>query len=287
MRGNGKPSITEGLFSVSHWQELVHYRYLLQNLVVRDLKVRYKNSVLGVLWSLLNPLLMMCIFWLVFSVFANRQIRQYPIFVLAGLLPWNFFSASVVGGANVILGNASLVKKVYFPRELLPVSLVLSNLVNFFIAYLVLIVALYLSGLGLSRYALWLPIILLTQLLFTMGLVFFLSAAHLFFRDIAMILDVGMLGLFFLTPIFYTLEDFGNVTLWGISFDAARVLRWINPMASIIDGYRTVLWGSLNSDGAVNMGVDFMTRTFVTAVITFVLGYLFFRRTEYLFGEIL
>ena len=202
---NLRPSPSKKTPFVSHWQELIHYRYLLQNLVVRDLKVRYKSSVLGVLWSLLNPLLMMCVFWLVFGVFANRQIRQYPVFVLTGLLPWNFFSASVVGGAYAILGNATLIKKVYFPRELLPVSLVLSNLVNFLIAYLVLIVALYASGLGLTRYALWLPIILLAQLLFTLGLVFFLSAAHLFFRDIAMILDVGMLALFFLTHLFFTL----------------------------------------------------------------------------------
>lgn len=278
------PSIDSGWRG--HARELYHYRYLLQNLVIRDLKVRYKNSVLGILWSLLNPLLMMLVFTMVFSVFRNEGIRQYPVFILVGLMPWNFFSGSIVGGANSILGNTSLIKKVYFPREILPTAVVLSNLVNFLIALAVLIVFLFAFGIGLTRYALWVPLILLTQIIFTLGLVYFLSAAHVFFRDIAMILDVGMLAWFFLTPIFYTLERFGMVTIGAITFDAARVMRWVNPMASIIDGYRTVLWGTINgNDGPANMGIDFITRTVATAVLTLLFGYWFFRRTQHLFGE--
>ncbi len=268
----------------AHGRELLHYRYLLQNLVMRDLKVRYKNSVLGILWSLLNPLLMMAVFWLVFSAMDN-DIRQYPVFVLVGLMPWNFFSGSVVGGANAILTNAPLVKKVYFPRELLPTAVVLSNLVNFLLAITVLIAALYISGIGLTIHALWVPIILLTQIILTLGLAYLLSAAHVFYRDVAMILDVGMLALFFLSPIFYTLEQFGTIERFGIAFDAARVMRWANPMASIIDGYRTVLWGTLGSDGPASMGLDFFLRTFLTSVVVLLVGYFCFRRMEPYFGE--
>lgn len=269
-----------------HWRELVAYRYLLHNLIARDLKVRYKNSALGIVWSMLNPLLLMLVFTIVFSVFANEGIRQYPVFILVGLLPWNFFSGSIVGGANAILTNSALVKKVYFPREILPTAVVLSNLVNFLIGLGVLTIFLYAFGLGLTRHALWVPVILLTQVIFTLGLVYFLSAAHVFYRDVAMILDVGMLAWFFLTPIFYTLDRFGRVAVAGVSFDAARVMRWVNPMASIVDGYRTVLWGTLYGEsGPVGMGLDFLGRTFVTALITLVLGYLFFRRVEYWFGE--
>ena len=123
--------------------ELRQYQYLLRNLVVRDLKARYKSSVLGILWSILNPLFLMLVFTIVFSVLANNQIRQYPVFVLVGLIPWNFFSGALTSGTISITGNSALVKKVYFPRELLPTSALLSNLVNFLFAFAVLIILLY------------------------------------------------------------------------------------------------------------------------------------------------
>ena len=130
-------------------RELRHYQYLLRNLVVRDLKARYKSSVLGILWSILNPLFLMLVFTVVFSVLADNQIRQYPVFVLVGLIPWNFFSGALTSGTTSITGNSALVKKVYFPRELLPTSALLSNLVNFLFAFGVLIVLLYAFGLSL------------------------------------------------------------------------------------------------------------------------------------------
>ncbi len=284
----------------THLRELWHYRYLLYNLVVRDLKVRYKNSVLGVLWSILNPLFIMIVFTLVFDKFSGSgQIDAYPIFVLVGIIPWNFFSGSIIGGTNGILGNASLIKKVYFPREILPTATILSNLVNFLIALLVMFVMLYAFGIGLSIHALWLPVILLTQLLFMLGLVYFLSAAQVFYRDVAMILDVGMLAFFFLTPIFYTVDQFCNTTLLGITFDPGRLMRWLNPMASIIDAYRTVLWGTLvypvetcaqgisTYSPPAGMGLDFVGRTLLTSVIVLIAGYAFFRRAEWKFGELL
>jgi ABC-type polysaccharide/polyol phosphate export permease len=267
------------------WHELRQYDYLLYNLVARDIKVRYKNSLLGIGWSMLNPLLLMLVFTVVFGVFADGSLRQYPVFILVGIMPWNFFSGSVVAGANSLLTSSSLLKKVFFPREILPAATVFANLVNFLVGFVVLVVFLYAFGIGLTRHALWVPVILVTQVIFTLGLVFFLSAAHVFYRDVGMILDVGMLAWFFLTPIFYTLEMFGMVTVAGISFDAARVMRWINPMASIIDGYRTVLWGTVSSNGPVGMGLDFVTRTLLTALATFAFGYWFFRRSEHLFGE--
>lgn len=272
-------------------QELYKYRFLLRNLIVRDLKVRYKNSILGVLWSLLNPLLMMVVFSLVFGVLSSNDIRQYSVFFLVGLMPWNFFSGSVLGGANSITGNGHLVKKVYFPRELLPVATLMSNLVNFFIALAVLVVFLYGSGIGLTAHALWVPLILFTQLLFTLGLAFLLSSLHVFYRDIMMILDVLMLAWFFLTPIMYPLSRFGQeITVLGVELLPAQVMRWVNPMASIIDGYRTVLWGTMNSAGQVSAGpatMDpaYLLRTFVTALIVLIVGYVVFARRRHLFAE--
>ena len=118
-------------------REIWAYRDLLFNLVRRDLAVRYKRSVLGFLWSFLNPLLMMLVFFIVFQVVRPLQVRSYPLFVLAGLLPWNFLAGSLSGAARSITGNANLIDKVYFPRELLPLSVVLANLVNFLLSLLV------------------------------------------------------------------------------------------------------------------------------------------------------
>ncbi|HSH04959.1 MAG TPA: ABC transporter permease [Anaerolineae bacterium] len=288
---NGKDSkvsvVSLMRFGIERGHELYAYRFLLYNLVIRDLKVRYKNSVLGVLWSLLNPLMMMVVFSLVFNILMrNDAIRQYGVFILVGLLPWNFFTGALMGGSTVIAGNANLIKKVYFPRELLPLSVILSNLVNFLLALIVLVLFLYISGLGITRYALWLPFLLMAQLIFTLGLCLFLGTMHVYYRDIVMILDVVLLAGFFLTPVFYSLDFFGDmVTVLGVTFDPAMVMRWVNPMASIIDGYRTVLWGTLDSNGAVSMDLRYFMRTLVTALLTLFLGYGFFMRHQHVFGE--
>lgn len=266
---------------------LVEYRYLLSNLVIRDIKARYKNSVLGILWSMLNPLGLMVVFTTVFSVMGRGQdYRQYPVFVLVGIIPWNFFSGSLSSGTMAVISNSSLVKKVYFPRELLPTASLFSNLVNFLFTFLVLIAFIYAFGIGLTIHALWIPIILITQLIFTLGITLFLSAVSVFFRDVLMILDVGLTAWFFMTPIIYPFEFFSDSsTIFGITFNPAQLMRWLNPMASIVDSYRTVLWGTQGSAGPVNMDPVFLLRTFVTAVLTLLVGYTVFIRTEHLFGE--
>ncbi len=267
--------------------ELYRFRYLLFNLVVRDLKIRYKGSLLGVVWSFLNPLLMMLVFTLIFEVaFGRSDVRQYPIFFLVGLLPWNFFSGSIIGGPIAITNNASILKKVYFPRELLPIATVLSNLVNFGFAFLILIAFLLFSGLGISEHALWVIPLLITQILFTAGLVLTLSAVNVFYRDVLMIMDVLMLAWFFLTPIMYSLDFFGaSQTIVGISFNPGQVMRWLNPMASIIDGFRTVLWGTLETGGPAPMFPPYLYRTLATSLIVFVFGYWVFLKLEGTFGE--
>lgn len=264
-----------------------NFRYLLNNLVIRDIKARYKNSVLGILWSMLNPLGLMLVFTMVFTILGRGGgYRQYPVFVLVGIMPWNFFSGALTSGTTSIISNSSLLKKVYFPRELLPTASLLSNLVNFAFTLLVLVIFLYAYRLGLTIHALWVPFILLTQLIFTLGIVFILSAITVFYRDVLMILQVALQAWFFLTPIFYPFEFFGDLTtILGISFNPAQVMRWLNPMASIIDSYRTVLWGTQGSLGPVNMNPIFLLRTFITSVIIFIIGYAVFIRTEHLFGE--
>lgn len=267
--------------------ELYHYRYLLRNLVIRDLKVRYKNSILGIFWSLLRPLLMMTVYTVLFTILIpNESVEKFPIFILVALIPWQFHTGTVTSSASSITGNSSIIKKVYFPRILLPVAAILSNLVNFLLSSLVLLVLLFAFGVGITIHAFWLPLILFTQITFLLGLALIFSTLQAFYRDTLMILEVGLLAWFFLTPVFYPFERFGSeAMLWGISFDPARVMRWINPMASIVDSYRTVLWGTVGSNGPVSMDLLALLRTFITAVLIFILGYIVFSRSEHLFGE--
>lgn len=271
----------------TRFKESIQYRFLLQNLVKRDLKVRYRNSVLGVLWSLLNPLLMVLVFSVIFGALLPRDdIRQYTIFFLVALLPWHFFSGSLLSGTVSITDSATLVKKVYFPRELLPTAALFSNLVNFFLALVILVVLLFISGLGLTIHALWLPPILITQLLFTLGLMLFLGSLNVFYRDIIMVVDVLLLAWFFMTPVIYPLEWLqGTKTILGVTMTPAVIMRWLNPMASIVDGYRTVLWGTMGSNGPVAMDPAFLLRTFLTALLVFVVGYAAFTSRQHLFAE--
>ncbi len=259
-------------------RELWEYRELIYNLVLRDLKVRYKNSVLGVVWSWLNPLLMMLVFTF---IFRRPDMRDFHIYVLSGLLPWNFFSGAVMGGIPSIVGNGHLIKKVYFPREVLPISLVLSNLVNFLIGMPVLFLLALISGVRLNAYVLLLPVPILIQTLFAIGLVLFLSTLEVFYRDTHMLMDVGMLAWFFITPIFYQVEQQlpETMALLGQTLYPRRLLFWINPMASIINTYQDLIY-----NGELTV-LSFLARTAVTAVLVLVFGYWFFLRFRGRFGE--
>lgn len=268
-------------------RELWAYRELTYNLVVRNLKVRYKNSVLGIFWSLLNPLLMMMVFTIMFRVLWNNSgVRLFHLFVLTGILPWNFFSGAVVESIHSVVGNGHLVKKVYFPREVLPISTVLSQLVHFLLALLVLVPILFISGVGLTWHALWLPLIIATQVIFILGLAFFLSTLNVYYRDTAMIMDVGMMAWFFLTPVFWPVEWLPPSRLiLGMTVDVHRLVRWLNPMASIVDSYRTVLYGSAAGAGPSEPALDFLLRTFITALVLCLAGWWFFARKSREFGE--
>lgn len=267
--------------------ELYYYRELIRNLVVRDLKVRYKNSVLGFLWSLVNPLLMMLVFTVVFQIMLpNEQIRAFPIFVLCALLPWNWFAASLNEAIPSIVNNAHLIKKVYFPREVLPLSVVLANGVNFTLALLVLFAMIFVYGVHLSAWVLLLPAIMAVQLLFTLGVAFFLSAVNVFYRDTGVIMEVVLLAWFFLTPIFYPVTLLSaHREIWGITVPVQRLVYILNPMASLISAYRDILWGSLEGGPPGAPGLDFLGRTVITSIAILVAGYLFFTRHSRTFGE--
>jgi ABC-type polysaccharide/polyol phosphate export permease len=261
--------------------EVVRYRELISNLVIRELKARYKNSVLGFFWSLLNPLGMMLVFTFVFTVLTpNTQMPKYPIFFLCGFLPWQFFSAAVMTSLYSIIGNGTLVNKVYFPREILPTSTVLAHLVNLLLALLVLFGALLVTQTPLSPYIWLLPVVIAVQTCFVLGMAFFLSTLNVFYRDTAMIMDVVMLAWFFLTPVFYPIEILPqSYELFGLTLNIQRLMYILNPMASMIAAYRDLLyWG-------YRTNLDFFLRTAVTSLIVLIIGYVFFLRHSHRFGE--
>jgi ABC-type polysaccharide/polyol phosphate export permease len=234
-RGAAAESLSGGMPEVFvHLTELLRYRGLVRNLVARDLKVRYRNSILGFLWCLLNPLMMMGVFTVVFTVLMRSEVRNFPVFVLVGILAWNFHATAVTGAIGSIVHNSQLVMKIYFPREVLPLSTVLSNAVNFVLALVALFGVILAFRVQLGASLVYLPVIFFTQVIFASGIALFLSALTVFFRDVEIIMEAVMLAWFFLTPIFYRMED--------LAPNYYRIMYIANPMASIVSAYRDVLY---------------------------------------------
>ena len=258
---------------VAQAAELIRYRSLVFNLVSKDLKVRYKNSVLGFMWSLLNPLLMMLVFTFVFTQLIGvvGTIENFPVFVLIGLLAWNWTATSVAAGTKAITDNAPLINKVYFPRMLLPVSVVLSHMIHYILALPVLFVFMGIYGMSFSPWLVYLPVIIVVQTIFLIALVLILSALHVYFRDTIVLVEVGLTAWFFMTPIFYRVED--------VVPDLVQWMYWLNPMASIIAELHTVLYYGSVPDPL------FMARTLVTALVLLVIGYVLFSRVSKHIGE--
>ena len=219
-------------------RELWAYRDLLLNLVRRDLAVRYRRSALGFLWSFLNPLLMMLVFAVVFMVIRPQEVGKYPLFVLTGLLAWNFTAGSLSGAVRSITSNANLIDKVYFPREVLPLSVVLANLVNFLFSLAVFVPLAVVFGARPGWWALALPGVIGVQLVLVAGLALIVAALNVFYRDTEAVLDVALTAWFFLTPVFWQLELLPNEIL-GV--DVWRLEYTLNPMATLVTDYRYVL----------------------------------------------
>ncbi len=261
---------------LSYLSELLRYRDLVANLVVRDLKVRYKSSVLGFLWSLLNPLLMMTVFYVVFTVLLARGIEAFPLFILSALLPWHFFATTVTGGLKSVVAHASLVKKVYFPREVLPLSHTIANLVNFLLAVPVLVVLMVAFHAPFTWNLLYFPLIVAIEVIFVLGVTLALSAVYVFLRDTEVIVEVLLTAWFFLTPVFYRMDDLTSA--WH-GLDVKRIMYIVNPMASIIESFRLIFYNGAPPD------LYFLLRTLVTSLAVLVAGYWLFLRLSHSFGE--
>ena len=215
-------------------KEIWDYRTMISSLVKRDLRGRYKGSVLGFLWTFLNPLLQLIVYTFVFSVIMRAGIEDYYLFLFVALVPWTFFSTSVGGGAGCITSQQSLVNKIYFPREVLPISYVLSQLINMLLSFIVVAIVLLVSGKGINLAVWWyLPIIILQETLLAFGLTLLVAGITVYFRDMQFLLNIIMMAWQFLSPVMYSVD---------MVPDNFRGIFNLNPMTPIIVAYRDVLY---------------------------------------------
>jgi lipopolysaccharide transport system permease protein len=212
---------------------LYDYRELIRNLVVSDLKVKYANSILGFAWSLVNPLLMMLVLYVVFNGFYQMK-ENFVLYILTGLLAWRFFSMGTTNALSSIVGRPGLVTKIYIPREILPLSSVLSSLISSLLEFCVLIPLLFLLGGGVSATALLFPFILALFFLLVYGLALILSSLYVYFRDLNQIWEVLMQIGFFATPIMYSLDLIQKMP------SQLQFLYRLNPVTKLIEMYRDI-----------------------------------------------
>ena len=249
----------------------IHYFELIYNLAKKDLKVRYKSATLGFLWTILNPLLMMVALTVVFSMFLRIKTEfPYSIFVLTGLIPWTFFNLSLSSCTNSITDNCNQIKKVYFPREIIPLSIVLANLVNYLLSLLILLFLLLFFRIKLTYLVLLVPIIIGVQLLFTIGISLITSSLNVYYRDIRYIVEATLLIWFYATPVFYPIS---------MVPERFRPYYFFNPMAGIIYSYREALLKGVFPD------VYLFLEAFLASLIFFFLGYMIFKRIEPVFAD--
>ena len=251
-------------------QDLKNYREFLKSNVKKDIRGKYKGSFLGVLWSFINPLLSVLVYAIVFPYIMRIKVENYLIYLITGIIPWTFFTSSINMGIISILSNADIIKKVYFPRIILPISTVTSCLVNFLISCIIILLFCIGSGIGLSIYLVWLPLVVIIQYIMLLGFTFILSAIEMYMRDIEHIVNFILSMAFYVTHILYTPDIFPDNLAW--------VLK-INPMAYLVNAYRSIFFYQEMPDvvGLVIVGVF--------SIVIFLVGYVIFEKLQKGFAE--
>lgn len=216
-----------------HLKELYTYREMFKNLVAKELRARYKGSILGFLWTFINPLMMLVVYSIVFSFIMRSNIEHYSMFLFVGLLPWTYFQTSVIMGNSSIVGNANLIKKIYFPRAILPLAVVASNLINYILCLFILIPALLVFNIKLTVALTAFPLVLLVQTLVVIALTLFVAAANVYFRDLEHITGVLLMAWFFLTPILYNMS---------MVPEEVKPYFALNIMTPVIEAYQSIFY---------------------------------------------
>lgn len=261
---------------ISNVKTLFSYRELLFTLTKKELKVKYRGSALGFFWSLLNPILTMLVYSFVFSIVLRAGIKEFAIFLICALLPFNFLSNSVNYGTSSIIGNSNLVNKIYFPREIIPLSIVFANLVNFFFELIALFIVMAVMGYKFYIFLYLLPIVIFIQFFLVVGMTLLVSALNVFFRDLQHLITIIMMVWFFGTPIIYPLS---------MVPERFQFIMKINPMTIYAAYYRNIFYYVKYPEGA---GFPTVLETLSALGITlliFFIGYYIFKRLEPRFAE--
>jgi len=247
------------------FRELLKNRELIWTLALKELRVRYKRSALGFLWALLNPLLMMIVLAVVFSTVMRIAVPKYAIFLLSALLPWTFFSQSLAYSVESLVGNADLLKKVRIAKSVFPVAAVLSNIINFLLSMIPLLLLMAILRFPLHWTWVYLPVPMLSLILFTLGCSFFFSIANVFFRDMSHIIQIVLSAWFYFSPVIYAL-DFVP--------DRYRFFFRLNPMLYLLNGFRlAIYYGQLPTWQSMSMSIG-------CGAVSLLLGYAIFRRYQ-------
>lgn len=258
---------------MSLFKEIYNYRELLKTNIKKDIRGKYKGSFLGVLWSFLNPLLQVIVYAIVFPyLMRGSGIDNYIVYLVTGIIPWTFFSTIITMGTTTIKMNEGIIKKVYFPREILLISPVLSGLINFFISCLIVIIFCIIFGVGVSIHIIMVPIIALIQSILSLGIILISSSVNVYIQDLEYLITFVLNMLFYGTPIVYSLSQFSSA-------GSILVLIKLNPMTSIIDAYRDAflyhVWPNFSSLGLI----------LIFSIIVLIFGYWLFKKLEKGFAE--
>lgn len=252
--------------------DLYTYRELLKTNVKKEIRGKYKGSALGVLWSFINPLLQVAVYAIVFPYIMRQEIPHFLQFLIIGIIPWTYFTTVIGQGMVTIRANAGIIKKVYFPREILPISVVVSGAVNFLISCVIILLFTIFGGIGVSWHLAFLPLIALIQSLLSVGIVFALSAINIYVKDAEYIVQFILNMAFYATPILYELSIFDKAPF-------IKKIIALNPMATIIDCYRDIfLYHRIPELGGL-MWVG------ILSIVVAVIGYLIFKKLEKGFAE--
>ncbi|WFR56320.1 ABC transporter permease [Anaerocolumna sp. AGMB13025] len=252
-------------------KELYGYRQMIFSLVKRDLRGRYKGSALGFLWTFINPLLQLIVYTLVFSVIIKTDIDKFYLFLFVALVPWLFFSTCLTGGASCIWAQQDMVKKIYFPREVLPLSYVISQLINMLLTFIVIFIVIIISGTGINVIAvLYLPIIISVEFVLALGTTMLMSALTVYFRDLEYILSIVSMAWMYMTPIVYSVEQVPKEIMPFYN---------LNPMNPIIIAYRDILYYKHSPQ------LGTLVHAFLLGLFVLILGCFLFSKLKRHFAE--
>ncbi len=260
---------------IQRLKSIYDYRDMIYSLVRRELRGRYKGSVLGFLWTYINPLCQIIVYSVVFSTIFLVNIEKFPVYLVVGMMPWVFFSSSVQGGATCIRAQADMVKKIYFPREVIPIAYVTSTFVNMLFSFIMVFLAIIVFGVGFNWGALlFLPLVMIIEYALALGLAFIVSSATVYFRDLEQIISVLMMAWIYLTPIMY---DVDYVVEYAPA--ALQPLFFWNPMTPIVTLYHQILfYKEMPQTG-------YILQAGLVSLIVLVIGFVMFAKLDRNFAE--